>query len=470
MPPLDPDDTIAAIASPPGPALRGIVRLSGPKAVEIASARFTPDVPRPPSPRAEHRPGRLAVSGLRAMVPARLIAWPNRSSFTGQPSAELHTLGAPPILEAILADCLASGARLAEPGEFTLRAFLSGRIDLTQAEAVLGVIEARDPAQLQAALAQLGGGVATPIERLRDRLLDVLAHMEANLDFADEPDVDPIGRATLARELDEAANEIQALAERMSARDRPEARPRVVLLGPPNAGKSRLFNALTTGTPALVSPEPGTTRDYLSGTCRCGDLEIELIDTSGVEVARDEIEALAHAARDRQAEAADLLLACLPMDSLDAPPEPAGSGCHWSYSTSALPVPGEHWSSTTSGTRVILVATKSDLVPGSDLGDRVATSAATGEGLGALREAIASALRATASESAVASTSARCRDSLVRAGESLQSAASALTLGGGDELVAIDLRQTLDDLGRVVGSIVTDDVLDRVFRRFCIGK
>src|SRR5262249_37432831 len=156
-----------------------------------------------------------------------------------------HTVGSPPLVNLVLSSCLAGGARLAEPGEFTLRAFLSGRIDLTRAEAVLGVIDAATPAQLDAALRQLAGGLAGPITPLPDRLHDMLAHLEANLDFADEPDVDPIGRAAMAAELARAGDEMAALAGRLDARDRREGHPRVVLVGPPNAGKSRPFNALT---------------------------------------------------------------------------------------------------------------------------------------------------------------------------------------------------------------------------------
>ena len=218
MPLFDSADTIAAIASPPGFGFRGIVRLSGPEALAIARARFTPTPDRPEPDdvrRAVRREGRLQVDGLRPELPASLLLWPGTRTYTGQPLAEIHTVGSPPVLQLVLAQALKAGARLAEPGEFTLRAFLSGRIDLTRAEAVLGVIEASTPSQLTAALNQLAGGLARPVATLRDRLLDILAHLEANLDFVDEPDVDPLARSELARSLAEGSHELVALAERL---------------------------------------------------------------------------------------------------------------------------------------------------------------------------------------------------------------------------------------------------------------
>src|SRR4051794_4556614 len=203
--PFDPTDTIAAISSPPGSGFRGLLRLTGPSAWAIAMSGFEPDVDREaaatPTTRAGWRRGRLRVEGLRPMLPATLALWPAPRTYTGQHLAEIHTVGTPSVVQLVLAQCLARGARHAEPGEFTLRAFLAGKLDLTRAEAVLGVIDAENPAQLNAALEQLAGGLSGPIARLRDRLLDLLAHLEANLDFLDEADVDPLGRAELADSL-----------------------------------------------------------------------------------------------------------------------------------------------------------------------------------------------------------------------------------------------------------------------------
>ena len=438
---LDPTDTIAAVASPPGPGVRGLVRLSGPEAWSIALGGFRAEGPEPSTRRATLQRGRLTVAGLRVPLPASLALWPGPRTYTGQPLAEIHTVGSPPLINLVLADCLTRGARLAEPGEFTLRAFLSGRIDLTRAEAVLGVIDARTPAQLDDALRQLAGGLAGPIVALRDELLDILAHLEANLDFADEPDGDPLGRAALAASLARAADEVAALAGRLDDRDRPEGHPRVVLVGSPNAGKSRLFNALLDASRALVSPHAGTTRDYLSALADCDGLTVEWVDTAGLDDAPGTIEGRAQALRAEQAARADLLLDCRSADTPAGPPiEPDRPR--------------------------LLVWTKADVCdapPG-----LMPTSAATGEGIGPLKTAIAEALRAQSVDAATG-TGARCRKSLAHARQALAAAAETLTHGG-DELVAIDLRQAIDELGKVVGATVTDDILDRIFRRFCIGK
>lgn len=443
MPFIDSLDTIVAIASPPGAGLRGIVRLSGDDAWRIALSGFTPTYAAPLPTRATVSTGTLRLDGLRPCLPASIALWPAPHTYTRQPLAEIHTIGSPPLLRQVLAHCLARGARHAEPGEFTLRAFLSGRLDLTRAEAVLGVIDAQTATQLDVALKQLAGGISAPITALRDRLLDVLAHLEANLDFAEEPDVDPLGRAALANELEIAADDVTTLATSLRGRDRPEGFPKVVLVGPPNAGKSRLFNALAGNSRAIVSPVAGTTRDYLSALADCDGLTVELIDTAGIETPEGHVAQTAQGLRAAQVDVADLLLVCESSDTGSMAP-PAGRPA-------------------------LQVGTKCDL--GQTRPGTIATSAATGEGIPALRVAIGEAIRQQAAEGDLPTgTSVRCRDSLSRAGEALRSAAEMVRFGGGDELIAVDLRQAVDELGKVVGATVTDDILDRIFRRFCIGK
>jgi tRNA modification GTPase len=400
--------------------------------------------------RAEVRDGFLQVDGLRPLLPAMISLWPAPRTYTCQDIAEIHIVGSAPLLNLVLADCLSRDARHAQPGEFTLRAFLSGRIDLTRAEAVLGVIDARKSAQLEAALQQLAGGLSRPIVALRERLLDLVAHLEANLDFAEEPDVDPLGRAMLANRIESSAGELAELVLRLTKRERSDGYPRVVLIGPPNVGKSRLFNALAGQEQAIVSSRPGTTRDYLVAVCHCGELAIELVDTAGVEIPRNPIEARAQSFRDDQADRADLLLLCSSADTVTESAE-----------RTSREIPE------------LLVWTKCDLVlpyP-CELTGAIRTSATTGEGLGKLREAIATILLDRVTEGDLpASTGARCRDSLIGAGSALRSAAGTLRTGGGDELVALDIRRAIDELGKVVGAVVTEDILDRIFQRFCIGK
>lgn len=441
---LDPRDTIAAIASPPGIGSRALIRLSGAEALAIACRSFRPD---PADGEAAAGPrlrsGHLAIGGVRPPVPARIACWPGPRTYTGESMAEVHLPGSAPIAERFLADCLEGGARLAEPGEFTLRAFLAGRIDLTAAEAVLGVIEAEDPKDLQAALEQLAGGIARPIRQLRDRVADRLAHLEALLDFAEEPDVDDLDRAGLAAELAEDAEGLRGLSDRLAERDRPGRHPRVVLHGPPNSGKSRLFNALLGRPAAIVSDVPGTTRDYLCEPADCGGLVVDLVDTAGEEDPDSSIEARAQEQRGEQSRRADLILDCL------------GPGTELLSNREDGGIPR------------LLLWTKSDLggIPGPG---RLAVSSRTGDGLDRLRVAIADALRGRSVGGGGGSV--RCRDSLLCAAASLREAAGCLAIGLSDEVAAAELRQVLDELGRVVGTIVTDDLLDRIFRKFCIGK
>ncbi|HUE72477.1 MAG TPA: tRNA modification GTPase [Pirellulaceae bacterium] len=443
----DTQDTIAAVASATGGGVRGIVRLAGDQCVSVLAGCFTPecDQPSPWDVRTPRRiAGSLELGDPLGRVPADLLLWPGTRSYTRQPAAEIHTLGSPPLLDAILARLCEDGARIARPGEFTLRAFLAGRIDLTQAEAVLGVIDARDQRELSIALSQLAGGLAGPLCELRNRLLDLLAHLEAGLDFVEE-DIEFISHGELAHQLDEAAGQIDALAEQMQRRGTTHALPRVVLSGPPNVGKSSLFNALCGTASALVSEQAGTTRDYVSARVACGRIEVELIDTAGIDAGETlgGIEAAAQNVAQTQAEQAALVLAC---------------------SEAIRPI----WRP--SGSNQIQVVTKCDQSADSRPADGpIQTSSRTGQGIEELKAAIESALAAQPEgTTVVAGTAARCRESLVLAADSLRRARSSAAVG--EEFVAAEVRSALDDLGRVVGAVYTDDVLDRIFSRFCIGK
>lgn len=416
-------------------------------------------------------PGLLWLSGFASPIPSDLYLWPSKRSYTGQSVAELHTLGSPPILEAALRAVCAGGARMAQPGEFTLRAFLAGRIDLTEAEAVLGVIDAADPAELDAALSQLAGGLATPLHGLRERLLDLLAHLEAGLDFADE-ELPFITQEQLTVQLDEASGQVERLAGRMTLRSEAFESIRVVLRGRPNTGKSSLFNALARRAGALVSDEPGTTRDYLTASLDLDGVKCQLVDTAGVDLAEDAlpqddatgsdgaIRQAAQAASLEQSRRARVALLCIDSTrALDA----------WEQSR----LRGD------AGGRQIVVLTKTDLgsrVEWSLEGLRpeavVETSSATGAGLRALRDAIRRAiLHARGPQGdVVAGTAVRASESLRLAAECLRQARQMAHDGQGEELIALEIRVALDELGKVVGTVYTEDVLDRIFSRFCVGK
>jgi tRNA modification GTPase len=449
-----PDDTIAAIATAAGGAARGIVRISGTDALAIATRVFTAHA----AAALENLSYARIVSGTVALpdrsasqsLSCTLYLWPTARSYTRQPVAELHTIGSPPLLAALLRAVCFAGARLAEPGEFTLRAFLAGRLDLTQAEAVLGVIDATDRRQLDVALTQLAGGLSGPLASLRDELLNLLADLEAGLDFTEE-DLQFISSTDLRTRLTAAAENVGQLMDQMRVRTRAEFEPRVALVGWPNVGKSSLFNALLGRPAALVSDSPGTTRDYLTAPLPLGELTCRLTDTAGREFFDKENDRLSDAAQRmtvEQFEQADLRLLCL--DATRAPNA-------WEQSQLAA------------GQRQLVVLMKCDAA-GAHVAPLpfLATSAATGAGLDTLKAAVGEHL--TTTDSAVAATAIRCHESLRLAAECLARASEIAATAGGEELIAAETRAALTELGKVVGTIYTDDLLARIFSRFCIGK
>lgn len=451
--PYDLGDTIAAIASAPGGAARGIVRLTGPQAVECLRSCFESTDATPVQGQAARRwPGAVRVAddnrGPSLVVPGHAFVWPGPSSFTRQPSVEFHTLGCDALLTAVLDEFCRRGARPAEPGEFTLRAFLAGRIDLTQAEAVLGVVDAHSRADLDRALDQLAGGLSRPLHELRAQLLAVLAELEAGLDFADEP-LEFISREAVRDRIAAGRRVVAATLDQFSGRDRPGGLPRVALVGPPNAGKSSLFNALVArfgldpAVRSLVAPQPGATRDYVTARLVVDGLPCELVDVAGEDAAVDDpiAQAAQHAAA-RQRRDADLRLVC----------REAGRAQQEQATTLAA----------------VVVHTKCDLDPQAPaFAGAIRCSSVTGEGLDALAAEIRS--RIAQSTGPVAATANRCLNSLHTAASAL-AAAEELADGGSDELLAAEIRAALNAVGEVVGAVCADDVLDRVFSQFCIGK
>lgn len=466
------DDTIGALASAPGPAARGIVRLSGPEALSCLASWFEPvDPARWASTRVPAcHAGGLQLEGLRSALAVIVYAWPNGRSYTGQPLVEIHGPGSPPLLEAALARAFASGVRPAHPGEFTLRAFLAGRIDLLQAEAVLGVIDAAGDDALGVALRQLAGGISGRMTQMRGDLIDLLADLEAGLDFVEER-IEFVSREELARRIRRSEETVDELLRQCAGRSEAAGRRRVVLAGLPNAGKSTLFNALLSRDAAIVSSRAGTTRDYLSGTLDWAGLAIELIDTPGWE--SDSAIPSGHDGTDadltrqsqelgaQQRQQADLVLWCSSANAAE------------SEMVADLRVKRRELRR---DQPVVVVGTKCDLIDNVSADERgsevLLVSAKTGQGLAPLVERCVSVLAGSASDGSeiLGTTAARCRESLGHCREALNRAASAAQSRLGDEIVALELRESLEHLGRVLGTVYTDDILDRIFSRFCIGK
>jgi tRNA modification GTPase len=449
----DVDDTIVGIASAPGGAIRGVVRLSGPDVVACLQRCFrhtTVALDSVPQPQVIE--GELQLNPPLAALPGELYLWPTRQSYTRQLSAEFHTIGSPPLLEAAVSAFCRSGVRLAQPGEFTLRAFLAGRLDLPQAEAVLGVIDAQSRSELDVALGQLAGGLSAPLNQLRNALLELLAHLEAGLDFVEE-DIEFISVSELVGALQDASNEVRTLATQLTGRAQTASETRIAITGWPNVGKSSLFNALVDGRLAIVSDVAGTTRDYLAARMPIGNHEVVLVDTAGVDSAKAGIAAAAQRMTDDQSRQSQLQLFCV-----DA--------------TRRLNAEEREWLVQNDHSGVLVVLTKCDGPRATDLQNpAIETSSHSRLGLTELKNAVSERLtNSVLGQSVVPSTAARCKASLQSAAQALEAAHRAASTQAGEELVADEIRHALDELGTVVGTVYTDDILDKIFSRFCIGK
>lgn len=448
------DDLIVAPATSPGPGVRAILRLTGDRAWQATRELLHPKEDLPTDIIQGRFPAQLRLPDFFSPLPVQVQAWAAPWTYTGQDLVEIHLISSPPLVQALLDHLIERGARLAERGEFTLRAFLAGKLDLTQAEAVHTLSTSHDSAELRTALTQLAGGLARPLDALREELLLLLSEVEAGLDFAEE-DLTFIENDALAWRLDSARIALQDVQEQMRKQGQSKSTFRVVLAGLPNAGKSSLFNALLNQSMALVSPHAGTTRDYLTATLQLQGTPIELIDTAGQDdtlLAEQTIELKAQHFRHEQVQTADLLIYCF--DST------------MGLSSQELEVL-KSWPRD----RVLLVATKSDL-PGTQIGAEraIQTSITTGAGLATLRFTLAEQARRYLRPSPLSPSLSRCQVHLEQALASLRQALELVHDKRHMELVAAELRIVLDAIGAMVGAVYTDDLLDRVFSQFCIGK
>ncbi len=462
-------ETIVAISTPPGRGGIGIVRLSGPEAIAIATPML-----RLKNPLA-HAHARLAEILDEAAAPTSLVPSPYvpassridealvtlfaaPNSYTGEDIVEIAAHGSPVVLDLLLRRAIARGARLAEPGEFTQRAFLSGRLDLTQAEAVRDLIDAQTLYQARVAASQLGGALSRRIQPAKDALIALVATLEAGIDFA-EDDIDVIPNA-------EILASIEAIREQLAPIEASFAQGRIIhsgitlaIVGKPNVGKSSLFNRLVERERAIVTAAPGTTRDLVTERVAIGGIPVNLVDTAGLREAADEAEALGiQKSREALAEA-DIVLVVL-----DATASEFGEE--------------QELLATLENRKVIAIRNKIDLLQESGVispepspQPALAVSAKTGQGIPVLRNAILDlANGASAEEQTGMLTNLRQYQAVATAIASLGAAAKSTAQRIPHEMIMLDLYAALNNFDALTGQTTTDDILNRIFSTFCIGK
>ena len=449
-------ETIAAISTPPGRGGIGIVRLSGPDAASIAAQLVRLRQP------LEHGRARLAdvLDGAGGDVEqidealVTLFGAPN--SYTAEDVVEIAAHGSPVVLELLLRRALDLGARLAEPGEFTQRAFLAGRLDLTQAEAVRDLIEAQTLTQARQAASQMGGALSRRVSPVKDALVELIALLEAGIDFA-EDDVDVTAEGEIARRIGELTPALRAMEASF-------ARGRIVhdgltmaIVGRPNVGKSSLFNRLVERERAIVTATPGTTRDLVTERISLDGIPVEMVDTAGLREGREEAEQLG-IARSREA----LADAALVLVVLDA--------------TQTLNDEEHRLLRAVEGRPALVAVNKCDLAEAESIAGEIggvavlATSALTGEGIPALRERILALATGGAAAEPGMLTSLRHHQAITNSLSALGDAAVANANKIPHEMILLDLYRALWALDSLTGQTTSDDILNLIFSTFCIGK
>jgi tRNA modification GTPase len=445
-------DTIVAIATPPGKGAIGIVRLSGPDVRRVAEALlgFLP------------APRNAALASFRAADGSALdrglaLYFPGPASFTGEDMLELHGHGGTVVLDEVMRRALQLGCRSARPGEFSERAFLNGKIDVAQAEAIADLIDASTGAAARAAVRSLQGEFSARVRELQRQLTELRAHVEAAIDFPDE-EIEFLAAGAVTERVAQLFSAFDSLGQAARQGSLLREGLTVVIAGKPNAGKSSLMNVLAGADVAIVTELPGTTRDVLRERVQLDGIPLHLIDTAGLRQAPDRIEAEGIRRAEREMRAADRLLYVVDATTAGAD--------DLSQELAQLPP----------GIPVTVVLNKIDLL---DLGStmdasatpvRIALSAKTGEGVDALRGHLKSIAGFAGTEEGALSARRRHLDALERARNCVTSAAEALTRRRAPELFAEDLRLAQQALGEITGEFTSDDLLGTIFASFCIGK
>uniref|UniRef100_A0A832I2S3 tRNA modification GTPase MnmE n=1 Tax=Eiseniibacteriota bacterium TaxID=2212470 RepID=A0A832I2S3_UNCEI len=467
---LNTDDTIAALATAPGEAGLAVVRVSGPRALPVADAVFRGRAPLAAAATHTLHHGWAVEPGSERLDEVVAAVFRAPHSYTREDVVEVSCHGGRIAAARVLAALRRAGARAAGPGEFTLRAFLNGRLDLAQAEAVADVVRAETQAAHALALGQLAGGLSRAVASLGARLEDALAEVEARVDFAEDVggvETPPHVVAAIAG----AARDMEGLLAGAAWARAVREGVRAVIVGRPNVGKSSLFNALLGEERAIVSDEPGTTRDRVSEAVELAGVRVTLSDTAGLREGAGAVEAIGVARAREALESAPLAI--------------------WVVDASAPLDAADRWiAARLAGRRAVVALNKRDLpavtgevevravLPGdAAVAACVGVSAARGEGLGALRDALVAALGGAAGAGGVARgdlaaavSNPRHAEAMTRALEALGRAAAAARGGEPGELVALELREALGALGEITGRTVGEDLLERIFARFCVGK
>lgn len=447
----DPERTIAAQATAAGQGAIAVIRMSGPGCTDILKqctpAAFTERL----------RPRRATLVCIRdaegAAIDQALVTWfPAPASYTGEDTAEISCHGGMLVTDRLLKRLYQCGASPAEPGEFTKRAFLNGRMDLTQAEAVMDVISAGSDLALKAAQTQLDGGIGAQVDELKDNLVHVLAHIEAYIDFPDE-DISPDTASDLLARLRSMEEKLAALLRTAEGGRLLREGIRTAIAGPPNVGKSSLLNTLLGYDRAIVSNIAGTTRDTVEESIQMAGLALRLIDTAGMRESSDVIEQAGITRTNRALETADLVL-----EVADA----------------SMPRVKDHTAPALTAPR-LLILNKCDLRIHPDWKDvpGIRFSCATGEGRKELEEAIVQTFASTLpgeTGSSLVAINARHQHELGLCREHVRLAAESISRQESPEFSALELREALTNLGEITGAVDTEDVLGAIFSSFCIGK